>query len=351
MPGKYILVNTEADNLRELRNRLDRVGLESPFLDLRLRHSELSMDMNYIEMLRPYSRIYHSMLPTQASGRWSVKNPPLTNFKEDLRDCLLPDEGDAWIAWDLDAIEGKIVAAYSHDRLDLDAFDKGWDIHTITACKMVGIPLPPDLRDPHQSDLAFGWRQQHGWKGKEDKRRILAKVRYCLLYGRDHTAVSGSKYEKDMVKMGFDRSVLVQAATQFLASKPNLRSTKAKWWAHCAKVGEARTIFGRRRKLFGKQWDKSKEGWNHMIQGSVTDMVNTALIEIHQANPSWRLIYPSHDAAKHRVPLEALSPANRQATLDIFKRAVLKTYDIEGERIESTATFHIYYDDGRVEHL
>lgn len=351
MPGKYILANVEADNLRELRNRLDRVGLESPFLDLRLRHTELSKDIDYINMLRPYSRVYHSLLPTQASGRWSVTNPPLVNFKDDLRDCIVPDKGDAWIAWDLDAIEGKIVAAYSHDVDDLRAFNKGWDIHTMTACHMVGLPLPPDLVDPHQSASCAEWRDKHGWKGKEDKRRILAKVRYCLLYGRDHTAVSGSKYEKDMVKMGFGRDVLVQAAIQFLAAKPNLRSTKLKWWAATAKAGEARTIFGRRRRLFGKTWDKSKEGWNHMIQGSVTDMVNTALIEIHEARPDYRLIYPSHDAAKNRVPIRDLEPDRREQTLDIFRKAVLKRYEVEGESIESTATWHIYYDDGRIEHL
>jgi DNA polymerase I-like protein with 3'-5' exonuclease and polymerase domains len=343
---------TDADNLRELDNRLRVKGYESEILKLRLAFNDQAAILGYVKAVMGEERVYPHFLPTQASGRWSVTNPPLTNWTPDIRDCIVPDPGYVWIGWDLDAIEGKIVAAFSHDRDDLAAFDNGWDIHTITACRMQGVPLPPNLKDPHQSPESAEWRNKLGWKGKDDIRRVTAKVRYCLLYGKDWTAVNGSKYEKDMVKLGFKREVLQNAAKAFLRSKPNLIACKRKYWDECAKKGEARTIFGRRRRLFGDYWSRAKEGWNHMVQGSVTDMVNKSLIDI-TSNPALIqpiLVYPSHDAAKISIPATLVSVA-REQTLEIFKSAVEREWVIDGEKIKSTATWHIYHADGLVEHL
>lgn len=346
---KLVLPITEADNLRELKKRLEGRGFESPILDLRVQYNEHAVVINYLNMVAYTDRVFHHLLPTQASGRWSVTNPPLVNFPDEIRDTVIPDSNEAWVAWDLDAIEGKIVACYSHDKDDLEAFRNNHDIHTITACRMIHMPLPPNLRDPHQAADAAEWRQKYSWKGKEDRRRILAKVRYALLYGRDHTAIHESKYEKDMVKMGFDRDVMLIAAKQFLASKPGLKATKMKYWRQSAMNKEARTIFGRRRRLFGDYWAMAKEGWNHMVQGSVTDMVNMSLIEIC-SHPNRRLIYPSHDAAKIAVPLDEVL-THEQDVVKEFKRAVERTWTVDGEEFVSTATWHIYFPDGTVKHL
>lgn len=599
---KRITPTLDADNLRELRGRLTKRGLESATLDLRLEFNEAAVIQGYVKAVLGEERVYPRFLPTQASGRWSVSDPPLTNWTPDIRNIIVPDPGFVWIAFDLDQIEAKIVAAFSHDRDDLDAFDKGHDLHTITACRMQGVPLPPNLKDPHQSPECTEWREKYKWQGKDDIRRVTAKVRYCLtpdhkllspdlrwrpaykynvgdkilgfdeatykercryreatieaieydtamvyavilssgavikttadhrwlaskrrtnspkrewvktsnlvpgkhhiprlfnvwqedrskeagwlagildgegsiggtqqtkitisqnpgpilnkieqsmqrfypgkryvrrvkkdarcvallleqcapralellgkvrperliakvnfdklgavrtklgydevvsvtpvgvativkiqtstgtfiadgypmhnclLYGRDWTAVNGSKYEKDMVKLGFKREILQNAAKAFLRSKPNLLATKRKYWEQTAKAGEARTIFGRRRRLFGDWWSKAKEGWNHMVQGSVTDMINTALIELcgkKIGGQYWTLVYPSHDAAKIQIPANDLIK-DREIILDIFKRAVEREYTIDGEIIVSTATWHVYYSDGSVEHL
>jgi DNA polymerase I-like protein with 3'-5' exonuclease and polymerase domains len=346
---KILAPTTEADMLMELRNRLAKKGFSSEILSMRLEFNEQAAVLGYVKAVKDEERVFPHFLPTQASGRWSVSDPPLTNWTPDIRDMIVPDPGYVWIGWDLDAIEGKIVAAFSHDRDDLNAFDNGYDIHTITACRMTGIPLPPNLKDPHQSPECAEWRDKLKWKGKDDPRRVLAKVRYCLLYGKDWTAVNGSKYEKDMVKLGFKRETMHDAAQKFLRAKPNLKATKIKYWAQCAKAGEARTIFGRRRRLFGDYWMKAKEGWNHMVQGSVTDMVNNSLIEI--CGPNARLVYPSHDAAKVAIPAAHIFYNIKEKTLAHFRNAVEKEYEIDGEKIKSTATWHIYHADGTVEHL
>lgn len=380
--------DVDADTLREIAKRLTKRDVESSFLEVRLAYKEVSQVLNqYLPHFVSCSkcppektgykpkgrglfseehevakgvrhkytqpkRVYPEMLPTQASGRWSIKRPPMVTIPHPIQeDVILPDPGYAWVGWDLDAIEAKIVAAYSDDEEDLDAFAKGYDIHTITSCKMLGDPLPQDLCNPHTSEIDAAWRAARNWQGKDDKRRGLAKCRYCVLYGKDHTAVEDSAYAKEYVKKGGDRKDLVEAARIFLLSKPNLVATKKYWWEECSRKGEARTFLGRRRRLFGDKWTKSKEGWNHMVQGAVTDMVNLSIISITTEKPHYYLIYPSHDAAKINVPLVDVTGDNRAVTIAMFKRHVEKDWEINHHTIRSTAGWYVRFSDGHKEDL
>lgn len=367
--------SVDADTLLDLRTRLARRGMKSEMLDARLAYIEeaqvLSHYLSHVywpETAEPGptydqpERVYPHMLPTQANGRWSVTHPPIINFPSDIRDVVQPDPGWPWLTWDWDALYARFCAAYTHDTDDLEAFKHGYDVHTITACRMTKLELPPDLKDPHTSPACAAWREKHGWKGKDDKRRVLAKVRYALIFGKDWTAVRGSKYERDMVKMGFPVSDMEKAAKLFLQSKPNLVSTRMKYFEELAKKGEARTIFGRRRKLFGDWGTRAKEGWNHLFQGLEADLLGMTLIALCSPPSKWRLVYPVHDGAKIAVPESHLNLANtynegtdnyspRAETLARFKQAVIHKLEIEREQITCDATMGIVWADGRKEKI
>lgn len=360
--------SVDADTLRELRNHLLLRGYESDFLLTKLDFQEVkhALSQYFIHFaacvkcgqfpdehkevrhkFQAPERIYPNMLPTQVDGRWSITNPPMITINKEYRDVLiLPDPGTAWICWDWDALYAKIAACYADDQEDLEAFEQGWDIHTITACRMIGLELPPSLVDPHTDPSCAAWRVKHNWKGKDDIRRTLAKVRYCLLFGRDERAVEGSQYEKDMVKLGLDRTILKRAGKQFLAAKPKLVACKRKWWEECARTGVARTILGRKRILSGQYWDKAKTGWAHMFQGLEADMLNLALIKITGLSPSFRLVYPSHDAGKIAVPLQAVTNGQKEQTIKTFKDIVERDWTINHNTFKATATWYIRYADG-----
>ncbi len=372
-------LTTEADTLRELRKMLERRGFESDFLNTRLDFQEvhhcLAQYMKHFagcvkcgkfplshdgpRIRHAYAqpeRVYPSLLPTQASGRWSVSDPPMVTISHPeygvklQSELTLPDVGQVWIGFDLDAIEAKMVACESDDTADLEAFNNGHDIHTITSCRMLGDPLPRNLSNPHTSSEDVEWRAARNWQGKDDKRRGLAKVRYCVLYGRDHRAAEDSAYAAEYVKQGGNRAELVEAARLFLKSKPNLVACKKKWWATYARSNEARTFLGRRRRLFGDEWSRQKEGWNHRIQGGVTDIINIAIIEILTKHPNWWLVYPSHDAAKISLPLSEWAQHREQIMRD-FKTAVEKMWTINNHTIKSTASWFIRRSDGSKEDL
>lgn len=371
---KILGTSIEADYLRELYNRLVQRGFGSEFLRTRLEFQEDNQtltqylphfaacvkcglfqgehDSNHKlrhEFKAP-DRVYPGMLPTQADGRWSITRPPMITITKEYRDKLVvPDPDTAWVCWDWDALHAKFAAAYASDTEDLTAFEKGYDIHTITACRMVGLPLPPDLVDPHNSPECESWRRSVKWKGKDDDRRNLAKVRYCLIFGKNESAVEGSAYEKEMVKQGYDRSILKRAGKAFLKAKPKLVACKRKWWDQCARTGMSRTLYGRRRPLFGDYWSKAKEGWAHMLQGLEADLLNISLIKILE-NPAYRLAYPSHDAGKIVVPLhEVCDDRIKPFVIERFKSIVEQDLVIEGNHIKTTATWYARYPDGSKE--
>lgn len=361
--------SVDAATLFDLRTRLARRGMKSEMLETRVAYIEeaqvLSHYLSHVyepEAKDQPERVYPHFLPTQANGRWSVTHPPLINFPSDIRDVVCPDKDWPWLTWDWQALYARFCAAYTHDTEDLEAFRQGWDLHTLTACRMMKLDLPPDLKDPHTSPACAEWRDKYKWTGDTDKRRTIAKVRYALIFGKDWTAVRGSKYERDFVKQGFTYKEVEEAAKLFLRSKPSLVSTRLRYFEELAKRGEARTIFGRRRKLFGDWSMRAKEGWNHLFQGLEADLLGMTLIELCSPPSKWRLAYPVHDGAKIAVPSSDLSDilcdiaphcilSEKERSITRFKSAVVHELEIEREKIKCDATMGILWSDGRKEKI
>lgn len=333
----------------DLLTALQRTGVDSVVLNARLEYSETNLMLtHYIPKLR-LARVHPRMLPTQSSGRWSTTNPPLVNFPADclnpncprhgvfhiasgppcwsLRDCIVPNVGEKWICWDWDAVEAKLVAIFCQDEDDLQAFEEGWDIHTITTCKMFKLPLPPNLKDPHKDPACAGWRGLVGWGGKDDRRRRLAKnCRYALAYGVDEKAM-----DRYSVEMQIPIAELRASGRLYLASKPGLVRWKQKTWARGVATRESRTFLGRRRRVLGDEHDAKKVLLNHKVQGSVADMMNYSLVQIDKEMDA-RLVLNTHDGAKIAFPRN-VHPLSR------IKEIVEREWSVEGYKTKFTATW------------
>lgn len=364
--------SVESDALRRWKLR----GASSPLLDARLKFMEVEGVARYVrfmgdlpchvcgfneKMHNPnvalacpqYSpRVFPNFLPTQASGRWSTTNPPMTNFPPDCvaptctlagtehgcvtsqcwsaREVVGPDEGTYWVHFDLDGIEARWAAADSGDQDDLQAFRNGWDLHTITACRAYNLPLPPVLTKLLHTDLSCEpWRNLWvpPWSGAEDRRRhIIKTMRYATLYG---ISSKGVLQAKGIEKLGLKPEELVAFATRYLRSKPALIARKRQVWDDCAKTGVSYTWFGRRRRLYGDWNTRAKEGWSHRISGTVTDYMNQALIAITDHFPECHLVLNSHDGATIAFPL-----ATDLTTVLLFSRGQV-------EREVTSPTGHI----------
>jgi DNA polymerase-1 len=274
------------------------------------------------------------MMPTQASGRWSIVEPPLPTFPAEYRKIVVPDPGWCWAVFDYDAIEARIVAAETHDVEDLEAFEKDLDLHTLTAARMFHFPLPPNLTQAHHtSPECAAWRAEVKWGGKDDRRRYLAKTaRYALFYAEDHR---GMLQVKNLDKMGISQAEALRVGYEYLKSKPALVRTKKYWWNESWRTHRATTSFGRERILMGTHKDVRKEGWNHRIQGTATEILNQAIIAIDQAWPDDAVLaWQSHDSATVAFPL-AVEWWPR------IRDLVERTYDIAGHRVHFTASWYV----------
>ena len=345
--------SVEAEALQRWRVR----GASSPLLDARLRFSETEGTARYVRMMDDLPcktcdfakhqhgggyelacpkfspRVYPNMLPTQASGRWSTTGPPLVNFPPDCvnpacsragtehayatsecwsaRDVVAPDEGWYWLHYDLDAIEAKWAAADAGDQDDLQAFNKGWDIHTIRTCRALGRPLPPLLTKAlHTDPSCEAWRNSWDppWSGSEDRRRHTFKTvgyatQFCV-------SPKGALQAKGVDELGLSPEELLRFVTRYLASKPTLMARKRQVWDECAKTGVSYTWFGRRRRLYGDWATRAKEGWSHRISGTVSDYQNQIIIRLDRQFPGSCLVLNSHDglvwAFPETIPLETV---------------------------------------------
>lgn len=354
--------SVEADTLETLRRR----GAESGVLDARLAWSELEGIRRYVADMAGRARIVPLMLPTaQASGRWSTTQPPLTNWPRhdpqecpgrdahseawcplDVRGLLLPDPGTYWVKFDWDAVEARLAATYTQDPDDLAAFANGWDIHTLTLCRMLSWDTPPVLsKRLHLDDTCRAWREAHEWGGPDDRRRHLAKtVRYALLYAEDHRGVLSAK---GVEKLGYTKAQLEDFGRAYLRAKPAFVAAKSRVQAECGRTGLARSAFGRLRRLSGDASTRGKEGWSHTISATVSDMMNTVLIGIHAAVPECWLVVNRHDGAEIAFP--ASVPVERAH--GALRGLVEREWSFWGHAFRCPATWEVVDAEGEHQRL
>lgn len=341
----------------ETLHKLVKAGHTSPVLHARLKWAEAEGFRRYAAGIAEKDRVHPNFLPTQAPGRWSVTDPPLINFPDDakadknglprLRGLFLPDPGTYWLCWDWDALHAKFMAGMSDDQRDIDAFNKNWDVHTLTCCSMFHLPDPPSfIKGEIMSGASCAaWRKLVSWQGDGDRRRHLAKtVRYSLLNALDERGVLDSK---DVEAQGLTMADLQKAAHLFLVAKPGMVKWKAEFARDAIAAGWARSLYGRRRALLGNDYDtKFKEAISHFLQGTEVDILEEVMIRIlRDTYPTARLVFPSHDGVK--LAFNDVSKGLRMLTYDTCREIVEAPRQFGKHSLTLSASWHFLFPDGR----
>ena len=259
-------------------------------------------DGELVDRLYPQFKIH-----AQASGRWSTTDPPMAQLPSDLRDIVCPDDGCAWIIFDWDQAELRLIAALAQDRTYLEAFEKGWDVHTLNVCAIFGLPLPPNLTDPHSDITNRTWRTHTNWQGKDDTRRVFAKrFVYRLNYGGDPKKagdIPGAQL------LGLTPAKLVKASENLLAAHPAIATWRRQAAQDARQTGVSYTFMGRRRRLLSEGKVIEREAFNHPLQGGVADMFNVTFLAIVDALPDAEFMFQLHDSFYWQVPLAQVDEA------------------------------------------
>lgn len=261
---------------RWLRSHPDEHGAE--VASARLDYMTLEGQGRLLRSLVGLNQVRPDVLVTsQVSGRWSTTRPPLGGLKTKVLFKLCrPPAGHYWLSGDWQAVESWLAALYSQEMRDLQPLYDGYDLHCATA-----------------SDI-FGEVITH-----EDPRRQLAKTtRYNLQYAYDYRGILDAK---DIGIFG-GRDAALSFAARYIDSRPALKAAKERVFADSIRSGEARSAFGRLRRLTGDERVRAKDGWSQIIQGTVSSMMNKAIVRIC-TELDGKLVFNRHDGSVFQFPV------------------------------------------------
>lgn len=259
--GKGI-VSTSTPELLKIKNK-------HAIVNQIIKHRALSkLKTGYLEALSHFvqkdGRIHPDYLMTStATGRLSTRNPnlqniPLENRDIPLREIFVSPGGFSLVAFDYSQIELRLAAHFSQDENLAKAFQKGRDIHTLTAAKIFNI----------------------------DEEKVTSKMRNFA-----KTVNFGILYGMSAKSLAENLAISLEEAQNFLdeyfLAFPKLKEYIEKAKKEAAETGRVLTLFGRRRiipeinsNIARIQKEGERKAINFPIQGSAADLIKLAMIKI-----------------------------------------------------------------------
>jgi DNA polymerase-1 len=192
---------------------------------------------------------------------------------------------------DYSQIELRLLAHFSGDESLIEAFTKGGDIHNRTASEIFGVT--PDLVTP-------------------DMRRLAKSINFGIIYG-----ISAFGLAK---QLGTSVSIAKSYIDEYFKRYGKVRAYIEKSISDAKSKGYAETILGRRRPIPElASDDRNRKGFgertamNTPIQGSAADIINIAMIRIHEKLSSYktRMILQVHDELLFEVREDELDAVSR----------------------------------------
>jgi DNA polymerase-1 len=201
-----------------------------------------------------------------ATGRLSSSEPNLQNipvrgeWAKRLREAFISDEGYVLISADYSQIELRVLAHISGDPALIEAFQKGEDIHALTASSLFGVPLE---------------------EVTEELRRKGKTVNFGIVYGISEFGLAK--------ELGISEKEAKEYIEQYFQRFPKVKEYVNKTIEESQEKGYVKTIFGRKRPLpellssnkmvreFGK-----RAAINAPVQGTAADLIKLAMIRINR---------------------------------------------------------------------
>lgn len=219
-----------------------------------------------------------------ATGRLSSSEPNLQNLPireeegRELRKIFISRfVGGQIISSDYNQIELRLLAHCSEDEILIDAFNENKDIHTLTASQIFDVP------------------ESHVTKSQ---RRDAKAVNFGIIYGISDFGLSQN--------VGISRKSAQEYINKYFETYPKVKLYMDANIEFAKKMGYAKTIFNRRRKIpeinaqnYVTRQFGARVAMNMPLQGSASDIIKFAMLkvykEIKRQNLESKLILQIHD--------------------------------------------------------
>ncbi len=269
---------------------LEKIKDKDPIIDLVLEYRNFSkLNSTYIEGMKPLigydGKIRaHFQQTVTATGRISCTEPNLQNIPvrhelgRTLRKAFTADSDDyVLIGADYSQIELRVLAHLSGDEELIAAFNRGDDIHKLTASRVLGIPFDQVTPQERSRAKAVNFGVIYGMSGFGLSEELQISRKEAERYIDDYF----SKHNK--VKEYMDNQIV-----------------------SCREKGYSETIMGRKRPIheinasvYNVRQLGERLAMNSPIQGSAADIIKVAMIKVYYSIknqfPDTKLILQVHD--------------------------------------------------------
>jgi DNA polymerase-1 len=303
--------STDARVLRDLRDMHPIIGVIESWRELS------KLKGTYLDSLPgiadPRTNRIHTTFSqtTAATGRLSSINPNLQNIPvrttvgREIRSAFVPAEGCRFVSVDYSQVELRLLAHVSGEPKLIEAFERGDDIHTLTAAEVAGV-------DPAQVS-----REQRG---------AAKAINFGIIYGISSFGLSQNlQISREEAQGYIDR---------YLARYPYVSDFIERTIEFAKEQGHVRTLFGRRRpipELKSRDYSKRQLGErlavNTVLQGTAADIMKLAMVRVHaaleEAKLESRIVLQIHD----ELLLEAPEAEVREVTR-LVKREMVGAFEM-----------------------
>jgi DNA polymerase I len=238
-----------------------------------------------------------------ATGRLSSANPNLQNIPirtelgREIRAAFIAEPGHVLLAADYSQVELRLLAHFSKDKLLVEAFRRGDDIHTLTASQVFGVP-------PLMVTA-------------EDRRKAKA-VNFGIVYGLSPFGLSQ--------QLGIEPSEARKFIDAYFEKYAGVRTFIDATLEQTRRDQKVKTLFGRIRpipdinsKNATQRGFAERTAVNTPLQGTAADLIKLAMIridaEIRKRGMKSRMTLQVHDELVFEVPeneVDAMKPLVRE---------------------------------------
>jgi DNA polymerase-1 len=213
----------------------------------------------YASFIHPKTgRIHANFLQCRVpTGRLACTNPNVQQIphEDEFRRCFVAEEGNVLVIADYSQIELRILAEVSDDPGFVEAFQKGEDLHRVTAATMFGV----------EKEVVT-----------KEQRSAAKRINFGLAYGRGPKSLSA--------QIGTDEDRARELIDEYFANYPKVQKYLQDTANEAMRTRTLRTLSGRVRK-FGNTSGLSsvergalrREAMNFPVQGSAADIAKLAL--------------------------------------------------------------------------
>jgi DNA polymerase-1 len=301
--GKGRMISTAVDVLEELAEN-------HPIARMVLDYRQLTkLKSTYVDalplLIKPSTGRLHTTFGQTgtATGRLSSANPNLQNIPirtelgRGIRAAFIAEPGHLLLTADYSQIELRLLAHFSGDRLLVEAYRRGDDIHTLTASQVFGVP-PLMVTSDH--------------------RRQAKVVNFGIVYGLSPFGLSQ--------QLGIEPSEAKQFIANYFEKYEGVRKFIDRTLEEARREMKVKTLFGRVRpipdinsKNSNQRGFAERTAVNTPLQGTAADLIKIAMIRIDAAvrerGLKSRMTLQVHDELVFEVPeneIETMKPLVRE---------------------------------------